>query len=58
MSRTLMHGKMDTKHGNDMKRKHDVLYNHSKHVNKREKEIEIGRHTSIVTNLPSYECPD
>ena len=54
MSQTLMYAKMDTKHGSD-KGKHDALYNNGKHINKREKEMEVGRHTSSVTNLPSYK---
>ena len=50
-----MHAKMDAKHGNDMKRKHDTTYNHGRHVNKREKEMEVGRHTLHITNLPSHK---
>ena len=45
---------MDWKHGND-KGKHDSINSEDKHVNKREKEIGVGRHTSSVTNFPSYK---
>lgn len=51
MNRTLMHAKMDTKHVNDMKQKHDTICNHGKHVNKKEKEIGVGRHIRRHTNI-------
>jgi len=46
--------KMDTKHDNDMKQKHDTICNHGKHINKRDKEIRVGRHTNIK-NSPSHK---
>lgn len=43
-----MHAKMDTTHGNDMKPK--IWCYHDKHINKREKEMGVGRHTKY------YKC--
>ncbi|KAF5933142.1 hypothetical protein HYC85_029313 [Camellia sinensis] len=38
-----------------MKQKHDAINSNDKHVNKKEKEMGIERHTLSVTNLISYK---
>ncbi|KAF5932535.1 hypothetical protein HYC85_028706 [Camellia sinensis] len=56
MSQILMYAKMDTSHGNDIKppskkkKKKDTTCNHHKRVNKREKEMGVGRYTQY------YKC--